>query len=1005
MKKNLSIREKEKYAHPFFKSLKMKITAFILIVCVFQVTAKISYSQEKIDLNFKQVPINKVFSEIKKQTSYKFFYNNSEIDDKRLVSIKVKQASLSNVLSNLFTGYQITYEIINNQIVLKKQVKKNKLKTPVFTDDLKTITGKITEEGSDTPLPGASIIIEGTEKGAVTNFDGNFSIDANPGDVLVISFLGFETVKVPVTDKDVYNVQLKPAANQLDDIVLVGSRVRARTDVERAVPVDVINSRDLVNTGQTDLGQQVQFTSPSFNSAKYGVNGTTNYAEPATLRGLAPDQSLALVNGKRRHQFSALQLNVAPGLGTIVTDLNSIPTGAVKRLEVLRDGAAAQYGSDAIAGIINISLNDQNDGGNLASTAGIYGEGDGFTFKNSFNYGFSLGKYKSYFNFTLEFFRFDGTNRSDPYTGNIYSADDAEEAAIRAERGVYPEEPFVVGNYGANQNETYQGFVNIGYPIGENWKLYGFGGVSRKDILAFGFFRNPARASRAVPEIFPDGYVPELPGTSFDFSTAVGIERTLKDGWNYDFSYNAGRNYLDLFANNTTNPSLGVASPTEFEVGRYDFRQQIAEVNISKSLQIGNLESFDIALGAAFRNDRFLLIKGSPESFAVGPLAASDGKDIGSSARIGIADTDENDLSRDNFGAYFDIESDITKKWLLGAALRFEDYSDFGSNLSGKFAARYKITDNFSIRGSYNRGFRAPSLGQIGNRVNTSSAQNGEIIITRQISSDNPALAQLGVQDPEAEISNNFNLGLTAKLFDGSLLLTVDAFQILIDDRIAITDRLRADDFPIINTLFENTREIRFFTNQIDTQTLGLDLVATYKKRFSEKSNLNTTLAFTFNETTIEDQRPIPSGLLQGADPAQADKLLVGEVAQQLIEVAQPRTKLLFSLNYKYSKIAFTSRVSHFGSVIARDRTIGDQKFTAKTLTDLALSYDFSDKFTFTVGSNNIFDIYPDKWRNFQDGDSEQAASYADGQIPYTRNANQFGFNGAYYYLSTNITF
>ncbi len=1005
MKKNLPIEEKEKHMHSFFKNLKMKITGLILIVCAFQVTAKVSYSQEKIDLDFNEVPINKVFSEIKKQTSYKFFYNTSEIDDQRIISIKVREASLNDVLSKLFIGQYITYRLINKQIVLKKEILRNKQKAHELYENLKTITGKVTEEGTTTPLPGATVVIEGTEKGTVTDFDGNFSLDANSGDILVVSFLGFETIKIPITDKDEYTIQLKPAASQLEDIVLVGSRARARTDVERAVPVDVINSRDLVSTGQTDLGQQVQFTSPSFNSAKYGVNGTTNYAEPATLRGLAPDQSLALVNGKRRHQFSALQLNVAPGLGTIVTDLNSIPTGAVKRLEVLRDGAAAQYGSDAIAGIINISLNDQNDGGNLASTAGLYGEGDGFTFKNSFNYGFRLGKDKSYFNFTLEVFRFDGTNRSDPYTGNVYSSDDAEEAAIRAERGVYPEEPFVVGNYGANQNETYQGFVNIGYPIGENWKLYGFGGVSRKDILAFGFFRNPARASRAVPEIFPDGYVPELPGTSFDFSTAIGIERKLKDGWNYDFSYNAGRNYLDLFANNTTNPSLGVASPTEFEVGRYDFRQQIAEANITKSFEIGNLKSFDLAIGAAFRNDRFLLLQGSPESFAVGPLAASDGKDIGSSARPGIADTDENDLSRDNFGFYVDIESDITEKWLLGTALRFENYSDFGSNLSGKFAARYKITDNFSIRGSYNRGFRAPSLGQIGNRVNTSSAQNGEIIITRQISSDNPALAALGVKDPEAEISNNFNLGLTAKLFDGNLLLTVDAFQILIDDRIAITDRLSADDFPIINTLFENTREIRFFTNQIDTQTIGLDVVATYKNRFSEKSNLTTTLAFTFNETTIEDQRPIPKGLLEGADPGEADKLLVGEVAQQLIEVAQPRTKLLFSLNYKYSKLAFTSRISHFGSVIAKDRTIGDQKFTAKTLTDLALSYDFSEKFTLTLGSNNVFDVFPDKWRNFQDGDAEQAASYANGQIPFTRNANQFGFNGAYYYLSTNITF
>ena len=827
----------------------------------------------------------------------------------------------------------------------------------------------------------------------------------------------------------------EPSEEELVTVTVVGSRGLPRTDVERPVPVDIVMGRELLTTGQTDLGQQVQFNSPSFNSAKYGINGTTNYADPVSLRGLAPDQVLVLVNGKRRHQFSALNLNVAPGSGTVVTDLNSIPSAAIKRIEVLRDGAAAQYGSDAIAGIINLVLDDDSDGGVVTATGGTHKEGDGGTFKASLNQGLSLGSEGGFVNVTLEGFDFEGTNRSDPYDGPIYPATPADYAQTgptpafpyptanpRRDRGVYPQGAFVIGNYGSNENRTYQAFVNSELPVSLATSLYGFGGYSRREIQAFGFFRAPASAANSVLSIFPDGFVPVLPGESTDYSATVGAKGKMFEDWNYDVSSGFGENYLDLSAYNTVNPSLGNASPTSFYIGRTTSNQAIGEINLSRLFgQVGPLQEVSLALGTQIRRDDFSARRGSLESYQVGPLAFG-GRAVGASGRPGIAPEDEIDISRTNVGAYVDVESDISDSLLVATALRFEDYSDFGSNLSGKLAARYKLTDAFSVRGSYNRGFRAPSLAQMGSRVNTSTVQNGEIIITKQVSSDDPRLAQLGVADPDAEISDNYNLGFTAEFGDvlnGEIALTLDTFQIDIQDRIAVTDRILSSAFPAVAALFPQTAEIRFFTNQIDTRTRGVDLVTTYSGRFDNDVSLDLSLAGSYNRTDVLRQRATPTQILAGASAANQNFMLVDQTAIELIEVATPRSKILLNSRLKWSAWTVSARATYFGSVKAfstglsgldpnvdcdaRNRCV--QTFDGHTLVDLSLTYAVLDDLTLTVGSNNVFDTYPDKWNNFQDGFAGQASNYTNGQIPYSRNSNQFGFNGAYYYLTASWTF
>nr|MBP7952180.1 TonB-dependent receptor [Sphingorhabdus sp.] len=467
----------------------------------------------------------------------------------------------------------------------------------------------------------------------------------------------------------------------------------------------------------------------------------------------------------------------------------------------------------------------------------------------------------------------------------------------------------------------------------------------------------------------------------------------------------------------TVNASLGAASPTEFYIGRTQFSQQVVDLTASKDLgEVGGIDALNIAMGVQWRRDNFTVSRGDLASYQIGPLALS-GRASGSNGRPGFAPADENDISRRNIAAFVDLEADITDAFLITTALRYENYSDFGGNLSGKIAARYKLNDALALRASYNRGFRAPSLAQIGNRVNTSTVQNNMILQTQQISSNDPRLATLGIADPQAEISDNFSAGFTGDL--GAFTFTVDAFQIDIKDRIAITDGILTARFPAVAALFPGVREIRFFTNQIDTRTRGVDVVATYKLDVGPGA-LKLTLAGTHASTKVESQQAAPAALLAGASAANQAAPLLGLTAIELIEVAQPRTKILFSSNFETGGLTLGARATYFGAVEAFSTGLSPQdsnvecdaagtrcvqKFGAKTIIDINATYAFTEDFSLTLGANNLFDVYPDKWNNRRDGAVGEASSYSNGQTPYTRNANQFGFNGSYYYLTANVKF
>lgn len=637
------------------------------------------------------------------------------------------------------------------------------ISVPAFSQH--KVSGTITdEEGS--PLVGVTVQIQTTLTSTITDSKGYYHLEENKNFpwIIIVSYAGLQTKEVKVSRAGNNNIQLANTG-VLQNITILGTRGKPRSDVNRPVPVDVISSKELQATGQTELGQQLQFSSPSFNSAKYAINGSLVYANYATLRGLGPDQLLVLVNGKRRHQFSIPHIGFSISRGMVVTDLNTIPFLAVDRTEILRDGAAAQYGSDAIAGIVNLQLRKTVDQGTFKSQYGVTKEGDGANWLGAINYGFKLGKENSYVNLTFQYQKFGESNRSDPYTGTIYAATKQADDNIRALRGFYPATaPFKVGVFGSSKVTSPQLFVNAAYPLNDQWSLYSFGGYSYKKALGYGLFRN-AISSNANSDsaLFPNGYVPQFPAKDKDYSAVLGLTRSVIKGWNMDFSVGFGKNAVERFAKNTANASLGNASPTEFFVGNTSFSQLTAEANISKDFEgLWNMKSLNLALGSQFRIDQYKLNRGDTNSHKVGPLATSKGKTPGTQGIAATAPEDEADENRSNIGIYADVEADITDKFLMATALRFENYSDFGRNFSGKLASRYNITKNLAIRGSINKGFRAPSLQQIFNSATSTLVQSGQIRYTKQYRSDAPFLTKIGIKNPEPEISWNYNIGFTA---------------------------------------------------------------------------------------------------------------------------------------------------------------------------------------------------------------------------------------------------
>ncbi len=963
---------------------------------------------QKIDIELEEVSMKKALKQLEKEASVYFTYRPGLIKNIKKVSIEAQNEKLQNVLSNFLNPYGIDFTVYGNTNIVLVQ----KVTEETINSDFIQVSGQVTDDNGD-PLFGANVLVKGTSAGTITDLDGNYSINVPDGsNVLVFSFTGYNDTEIEVNGQSVINVVMS-AGVALESVTILGSRGRPRTDVDRPVPIDVINAKELNSTGQADIGQSLHYSAPSFSAVKFGINDLAPLVDPASLRGLSPDQTLLLLNGKRRHKVAFFSNNAGVGKGQLANDINSIPSAAVKRVEILRDGAAAQYGSDAIAGVMNMQLNDSRSGGAIRMYYGststsptydgitnagpegdkIYGDDpvvDGQTINMSANFGLPWGD-DGFVNTTLTYSHAEPTDRSGTYSHSSGWYTDAQVAAagvssdeeLQRINGINPDRAVL----GTAENTNMGIFVNAGKSIDDNWDFYSFGGITKKHVIGGVFTRTPARTSRAVLEIFPDGYNPEVPSDLTDFQMTTGIKGDIGNDWNLDISLGHSGNEVDLFARNTVNPSMGILSPTEFHTGTLGVTQTVINADAVKTF--GNTT---LAVGSEIRMESFQQSQGQIESYLPGEFR--DSKDIGSSGREGFTARTDGEWRRNNKGIYAEVESDLSDAFLVAAAVRLEDYSDFGSDFSYKLASRYKVNDKVGIRASINRSFRAPGLAQYqySNFSQISFDNDGNSVLEPILPiRDELVQSAFGFSNLNPETSFDIAAGVTAQLSDG-FSLTVDAYQINISDRILALGGINPGDFTAFNGA--NYDEITIFTNAVDTKTQGLDIVAAYKKFMSETSSIGVTVAANFNSTTIPDDGvnlPGPLSIYAG-DLTTANNDIV------YLTDGAPKRKIITSVDYKVGKLGFLLRATNFGEVSEprlRDDSGNPQILSAKTIFDFSVTGHITDQFSITLGANNFTDVYPDMLRSAQ----------VRKEVIYSRRVNQFGTTGRFLNMALNYNF
>ena len=862
-----------------------------------------------------------------------------------------------------------------------------------------TVRGTI-KDPNGLPLQGASVIVEGTKNGVVTDVNGNFSISVPPGSyTLVVSYVGHQTLKQTVTATagavtDVsYNLQ---TAGDLNRVVIVGSRSATNRSVTQTpAPVDVISARDLQATGQVEPTQMLNFVAPSYNSSRQTIADGTDHIDPATLRGLGPDQVLVLVNGRRRYNTALLNVNGTIGRGSVGTDLNSLPPAAIDRIEVLRDGASSQYGSDAIGGVINVVMKKNNKGTTLFGHLGQHYAGDGLMRQLGLTQGFQFGK-EGFVTISGDFRHRDATNRVGDYRGRVYVSDSLYDEQIIRERGFSRKNNMAIGN---SELKNWGVVLNSGIPLSPKTQFFLTAGLNRRDGKAAGFYRYPNQTSQVITQLYPDGFLPFINSEINDESIITGVEGKTTNGWNWDVSQTAGGNSFRFDITNTNNASqfaLGANAPTQFYAGTLVFKQYLTNVNFSKDVSkiSKKWKSLNMAAGAELRFDNYQIQEGEEGSWR--NYAPTSGKVGGAQVFPGFQPVNAVNETRTVGGAYVDFEADLTEKFLANAAARYEYYSDFGSNVAGKLAMRYRFMDALSLRGAISNGFRAPSMHQrYFSAVSTVFISNGTQLVPVQNGTfrNNSDLARsFGIPSLEAETSMNYSAGVTSKLAKG-WNITFDWYMIDIKDRIVLTGAFTKSS-PVVAGLLTNYPDVNsaaFFTNAIDTRTRGVDAVITKSSRWGS-GNLSLTLASNFNKTEVTKNHGVSKVL--ASDPNLSNGVLFNREQRARIEKAQPRSKVSLAANYQIGKLGVNLRSTRFGKVASADpvNPLLDEEFDPRIVTDASVSFRISNFATWTVGANNIGNVYPERLENY--------GNTSLGRFIYSRAATQFGFNGGYYYAS-----
>jgi iron complex outermembrane recepter protein len=874
-----------------------------------------------------------------------------------------------------------------------------------------TVGGIITDSSGE-PLVGASITEKGTLNGTVADFNGNYKISIEKEATLLFSYIGYQTKEILVTTTTL-NVTLE-SGEVLNEVQIVGSRSTKRTVVDSPVPVDIIDVADLATkNGNVEINQLLQYAAPSFNASKQSGSDGADHIVPASLRGLGPDQTLVLINGKRRHQSSLVNIFGTRGRGNSGTDLNAIPVSAIKRIEVLRDGASAQYGSDAIAGVINIVLKDNTDGITGGISYGAYStkiggdyaqkifdtqdewdpelfnvEGknrldgkdksfDGVTTKLDLNYGVKIGE-KGYINLTTEL--------------------------LSKEKTLRPSFDWRKG-YGGASVDGFSFMINSSIPVSETTEIYAFGGRNYRDTNANAFTRysyNDDGDNRSVPSLYPNGFTPQITSIITDASISAGVKHKMDNGWTADFSNTYGKNKFHYFIKNSNNASMKDASPTDFDAGGHSLSQNTTGVDFSKYFEDA-AKGINLAFGLEYRTENFIIFSGEESSYALydedglpvtNPATQtvafdSNGDDLpgGSQGFPGYSPENTVDRSRSNTSIYVDSEFNINESFLVGVALRYEDYSDFGNSFNYKIASRLKINNNLSFRGSLSTGFRAPSLAQLYYNLKFTNIVNGQSLPSLLSANNSTVTKAFGIQQLKEETAVNGSIGFTyAK---SGFTATIDAYSISVDDRIVLTDNFDASNLGL------GVDAAQFFANGADTQTQGLDMVFTYKGSLNNNSSFNVGLTGNINNLKIDK---IHNGTLN-------EFTFFSPFSRAYLEAAAPDYKFGLNLGYTHKKFNVNTVLTQFSEVKLQDFQWVDtppttqaeadalyltatDTYKAKMIVDLNISYQFSDAITFTIGSNNLFNVYAtpqfDGWTD-QGGLADSVQMGSDGAYFFGR--------------------
>lgn len=799
----------------------------------------------------------------------------------------------------------------------------------------------------------------------------------------------------------------RPEEVILEELVTVGTRNRSRTATETAVPVDVIGAGALRRNGYTQTGRLLQALAPSFNFTETTISDGTDIVRPATLRGLGPDQVLVLVNGKRRHAQAWVNVQNTVGKGAVGTDMNTIPVGAIKRVEILRDGAAAQYGSDAIAGVVNIVLKDDSEGITGTTSWGQTYEGDGDTFFASSTLGLPLAA-TGYFNVTAEYQNRQATDRADPssITGDV------------------------IMRIGDTDVEAMSVVWNFLLPGNGGAELYGFGGFTDRDGLSGGFFRHPFQAARSVPQLYPEGFLPLQRTDVTDYSQAVGVRYDADDGWQYDLSATYGRARFAFGAENTVNVSLAAdayydgrdpaeGAVTEGFSGALEFDQLTVNFDAAGPSSIAG-RSLNIAYGIEYRSEQYTIEAGDFASYACGEVDGAFAPSIldpevtaicGFQGFPGYSPDVAGEKGRSSYAFYLDTDFEPTENWFFTAAARYEDFGRTGSKITGKISSRVQASDTLAIRGALSTGFRAPALAQ---RAFTSVITNtnaGGLTQTLVAPEGHIIPRSYGVDRLRHETNTNISMGLVWEAAEG-LRVTLDAYRIDIKDRIVLGPTL-----PIPEDLDLGAIEAgSFFSNAVDTETLGLDFVACYKVPLAT-GDLELIGSASWNRTKINKVNA-PEGI--------SAEVFFPEAERINVERSQPRFRASGTADFQFGRFGMVLRLNYYGNTesafytaqgndIPEELAIGlyglDYAPTTRAgtgmITDFEVSYDVSAHLSFALGANNIFNKFPDELPNNDltrwISEGRQIGAFGNFRYPWV--VMPWGIGGGYYYARMSFQF